>query len=244
MGSIANSVNPLSSARKQSGLTIKKLSEITEIDETQIRKWERNLSTPDSSSIKKLCITLNISMSSVENYFHHAQNNKTLGEGYRTSKAGNGVVTERTLVPPNNKLKVMDLFCGCGGLSYGFEQSKYFVTTLGIDLLPDRIASFTANHKYAKGIAGDILTYSLDEIETLAGDIDIIVGGPPCQGFSSIRPFRMLTEDDPRNNLVEKYVLIINKLKPKWFVFENVVGLLRHEHRARYEALISGLKDA
>ena len=51
----------------------------------------------------------------------------------------------------------------------------------------------------------------------------------PCQGFSSIRPFRNLTENDPRNNLFESFALIINRYKPKWFVLENVVGLLTHK---------------
>lgn len=232
------------SARRKAGFTIRQLAKITGIDETKIRKWERNLSIPDCESLMVLSRTLQIPHKILFDSVNINHCKSTPGEGYVTSKAGKGQLTERKLNPPKGKLKVFDLFCGCGGLSFGFEQSGYFVTTLGIDLLPDRIASFTANHPYATAISGDLMSYSLDDIKKYAGTIDVLVGGPPCQGFSSIRPFRMLTEDDPRNTLVEKFVLIINRLKPKWFVFENVVGILRNNNGTRFHALLSGLKDA
>ena len=70
------------------------------------------------------------------------------------------------------------------------------------------------------------------------------MGGPPCQGFSWIRPFRTLTEGDPRNSLAEHYVLVLHRLQPAWFVFENVVGILTHERGARLDSVLEGLTGA
>lgn len=81
-----------------------------------------------------------------------------------------------------------------------------------------------------RDVAGDITAYSIDELAELAGEVDVVIGGPPCQGFSSIRPFRTPTEADPRNALVELYATVISRLKPRWFLFENVVGLLKNQH--------------
>lgn len=77
-------------------------------------------------------------------------------------------------------------------------------------------------------IVGDIRNISLQDLNQSTDAPEVIIGGPPCQGFSSIRPFRALTEKDPRNNLFESFALITNHYRPKWFVMENVVGLLTH----------------
>lgn len=129
-------------------------------------------------------------------------------------------------------------------LSYGFENTEKFVTVGGIDLLKDRIETFTANHEYAYGFAGDIQEIDPAFIKATIGQVDVIVGGPPCQGFSSIRPFRTLTEKDPRNNLVERYVLMLNALRPEWFLFENVVGLVTHEKGEKLNAITSAFAEA
>lgn len=128
---------------------------------------------------------------------------------------------------------VFDLFCGTGGFSYGFDAiNAGFRTRLGIDLLPVPTQTFKANHPHAETIAGDIRKCRRSEIANLLklhrGDIDVIVGGPPCQGFSSIRPFRSSEEDDPRNTLFEEYASFVNYFRPKVFVLENVVGLATH----------------
>ena len=169
---------------------------------------------------------------------------RTPGEGYTTACPTGNEVVRPSRNAPEGKRRVLDLFCGAGGLSHGFEQSGGFVTTCGMDLLPDRIRTFTKNHHYATGISGDIAAYPLSRLADTIGEVDVVVGGPPCQGFSSIRPFRTLTEHDPRNNLVERYLLAISKLKPKWFLFENVVGILKHQNGQRLKAFLSGLEDA
>ncbi|WP_346846345.1 DNA cytosine methyltransferase [uncultured Clostridium sp.] len=125
----------------------------------------------------------------------------------------------------NNKYTVIDLFCGCGGLSYGFEKAGFDIL-LGID--NDRMAlnTFELNHKGSKSICRDIteLTYEKD-IKQLIGNkkIDLIIGGPPCQGMSLSGPRQF---DDPRNRLYLSYIRLVNEIKPKAFVIENVTGLV------------------
>lgn len=131
---------------------------------------------------------------------------------------------------------IFDLFCGTGGFSAGFEAANpgQFQTTLGIDVLKDSLATFSANHSNAHTLRQDIRTVSCSEIEELtgirAGKLGVLIGGPPCQGFSSIRPFRSSDKDDPRNTLFEQYANFVNYFRPPVFVMENVVGLATHNH--------------
>jgi DNA (cytosine-5)-methyltransferase 1 len=69
-----------------------------------------------------------------------------------------------------------------------------------------------------------------EKLKLHEGSIDIIVGGPPCQGFSSIRPFRSSIDDDPRNSLFEEFASFVNYFRPKAFLIENVVGLATHKN--------------
>ncbi|MBQ9304572.1 DNA cytosine methyltransferase [Butyrivibrio sp.] len=123
------------------------------------------------------------------------------------------------------KYNVIDLFCGCGGLSYGFEMAGYNVL-LGIDNDAKALETFELNHKDAKSICGDItkITYK-DDIKPLIGNkqIDVIIGGPPCQGMSLSGPRKF---DDPRNKLYLSYIRLVEEIKPKMFVIENVPGLV------------------
>ena len=99
-----------------------------------------------------------------------------------------------------NSLNVIDLFCGCGGLSYGFEKAGYHVL-LGIDNDEKALETFELNHKDSQSICGDItqITYENDIKPRIAGKtIDVIIGGPPCQGMSLSGPRKF---DDPRNKL-------------------------------------------
>ena len=132
-------------------------------------------------------------------------------------------------------LKVFDLFCGTGGFSYGMEQSGLgFTTRFGIDVLPVATESFKLNHGDAVAMCGDIRKArraAVKEATKLSkGEVDVLVGGPPCQGFSSIRPFRSTNDDDPRNTLFEEYASFVNYFRPKVFVLENVVGLATHKN--------------
>lgn len=127
-----------------------------------------------------------------------------------------------------NKLNVIDLFCGCGGFSKGFEDAGYNVA-LGIDIWKD--ATITYKHNFPNSIAlnEDITKVTGKKILSILDDntsksIDVIIGGPPCQGFS-ISGKRMI--DDPRNKLYKAFVDIVDEIRPKAFVMENVPGLVR-----------------
>jgi DNA (cytosine-5)-methyltransferase 1 len=132
-------------------------------------------------------------------------------------------------------LNVFDLFCGTGGFSYGMEHSGLgFTTRFGIDVLPVATETFKLNHGNAVAMCGDIRKArraAVKEATKLAkGKVDVLVGGPPCQGFSSIRPFRSTNDDDPRNTLFEEYASFVNYFRPRVFVLENVVGLATHKN--------------
>ncbi|WP_216637389.1 DNA cytosine methyltransferase [Bacillus sp. FJAT-27445] len=134
----------------------------------------------------------------------------------------------------NGKIGIMDLFCGTGGFSYGFTKfSQEFETVCAIDILEAPSKTAKLNHPNAIVINQDIRTIKPSEVEQLLTQenkkVDIIIGGPPCQGFSSIRPFRSGNDDDPRNSLFEQYALFVNYFQPKVFVLENVVGLTTHK---------------
>lgn len=122
-------------------------------------------------------------------------------------------------------LNVLDLFCGAGGLSYGFECAGFDIL-LGIDNDAKALETFELNHKGSKSICGDItqITYD-DHIKPLLDgkQIDVIIGGPPCQGMSLSGPRKF---DDPRNKLYLSYIRLVKEIQPKAFVIENVPGLV------------------
>jgi DNA (cytosine-5)-methyltransferase 1 len=89
------------------------------------------------------------------------------------------------------------------------------------------------NHNAAFGVCGDIRKVRCEELSRKLrikrGELDLVIGGPPCQGFSSIRPFRSSNEDDPRNSLFEQFASFVNWFRPRALVMENVVGLATHQ---------------
>ena len=123
-----------------------------------------------------------------------------------------------------NSYNVIDLFCGAGGLSCGFERAGFNII-LGIDNDKKALETFEANHNDAKSICGDITSIGYADIKNVIGDktIDVIIGGPPCQGFSLSGPRNF---DDPRNKLYLSYIRLVEEIKPRAFVIENVPGLV------------------
>ena len=127
----------------------------------------------------------------------------------------------------DDSLKMIDLFCGAGGLSLGFTQEG-FVTSLANDIQDCCVDTYAHNHPETPRdhiVLGDIkdVVKNLDKL--LAGrNVDIVVGGPPCQGFSMANRQRLI--DDPRNHLYKSYVEVVKKVHPKFFVMENVKGML------------------
>ena len=127
-----------------------------------------------------------------------------------------------------NAPKIVDFFCGAGGLSLGFSQEGYHVD-LANDYEDVCIETFKYNHPEIpenRIIHGDIREI-VDHLESYLDidiDIDVVVGGPPCQGFSSANQQRMI--DDPRNELYKYYIKGIEKIAPKFVIMENVKGML------------------
>ncbi|MDY6329932.1 MAG: DNA cytosine methyltransferase [Fibrobacter sp.] len=121
----------------------------------------------------------------------------------------------------------IDLFCGCGGLSKGFELAGFKIVG-GIDFNAAAIKTFNRNFKDGKGICCDILNvdkkFILNEFDNLK-NIDVIIGGPPCQGFSSANRYNREC-DDPRNKLFFEFIKFVDIAKPKAIVIENVRGII------------------
>ena len=121
--------------------------------------------------------------------------------------------------------RFLDLFCGIGGLSIGLQRSGLSPVG-GIDNWPEARATFERNHPGVKFLLADIDTIGLPRIEaefaTEAGAIDVVVGGPPCQGFSTVGK---RDESDPRNLLWRSFFDLVKEIRPAYVVIENVEGL-------------------
>jgi DNA (cytosine-5)-methyltransferase 1 len=125
------------------------------------------------------------------------------------------------------KLKVIDLFSGCGGLNEGFKKAG-FKTSVSNDIWKPAGDTFKRNNKNSNFIFGDITNSKVrNEIIKLGQNSDVIIGGPPCQAYSLAGNRNV---DDPRGRLFEDYFKIVKAIKPKYFVMENVKGLLSMEH--------------
>ena len=126
-----------------------------------------------------------------------------------------------------SNLSVIDLFCGAGGLSEGFRQAGYRVL-LGSDIEAKFGETFVRSHDGAHFLPLPIQELAvgkiLDETGLAVGNLDVLVGGPPCQGYSVYNHGR--GEHDPRAGLFREYLRIVDGLRPKYVVMENVTGLL------------------
>lgn len=121
---------------------------------------------------------------------------------------------------------MIDLFCGAGGLSLGFTQNG-FITSLANDIEPCCVDTYAHNHPDTPReniVLGDInnVIENITELQRFS-KVDIVVGGPPCQGFSMANRQRLI--DDPRNKLYKSYVKVVSIVAPKFFVMENVKGM-------------------
>lgn len=120
-----------------------------------------------------------------------------------------------------NKLKVISLFSGSGGLDLGFLATGKFEIIFANDFNQSACETYTNN------IGKHIVCEDISKLRELP-KADIIIGGPPCQGFSTANPARSF--DDPRNQLFKEYSRIIKKVRPKLFLMENVSGMVTMEN--------------
>lgn len=144
------------------------------------------------------------------------------------------------------KYKVIDCFCGAGGLSLGFERSDFEVV-YAFDFAEDTIKTYKNNpqHHHGPSFVRDIHNVSKESIEAdlghELGQIDVVIGGPPCQGFSVQRRG---DNNDPRNELVLEYVRLLKDIKPKMFIMENVGGILSERGKPFVKALFDNMQEA
>jgi DNA (cytosine-5)-methyltransferase 1 len=132
----------------------------------------------------------------------------------------------------------VDLFAGAGGLSLGFEQAGFSVMA-AVEYDPIHAATHEFNFPECATICRSVAEIDGEYIRSHSQigkrDVDVVFGGPPCQGFSMIgkRAF-----DDPRNSLVYHFVRIVAELRPKYFLFENVRGLTVGDHKRFLEEIM------
>lgn len=127
-------------------------------------------------------------------------------------------------------LNSIDLFSGCGGMTLGFGWAG-FNSVLASDIDDNCKKTFATNFPEIPFLCGDLSNFTKDEFDKIISntEIDVIIGGPPCQGFSLANKKRNKVSEDPRNKLFYEFVKTINWYNPKSFVMENVKGLLSME---------------
>ncbi|NMO75235.1 DNA cytosine methyltransferase [Vibrio breoganii] len=163
----------------------------------------------------------------------------------------------------NYKYTVAEIFCGCGGFSYGFEMQGDFETVLGVDIKPEALNTFKLNHQSSTIIQKDVREIEDVEILNILKDkgvepyeLDVLIGGPPCQGFSQMRRsnsrdkhdvarftgYSKLAEDK-RNDLVLRFLEIAEVLMPKCIVIENVKQVKNHVLNGREGGFILSIEE-
>ena len=128
-----------------------------------------------------------------------------------------------------NEINYIDLFSGAGGMSLGFDQAG-FNNIFSVDIEPSFCETYKTNFPKHNLIQKDISKLSNEEIKSLIGNqiIDVIIGGPPCQGFSMAGNIGRKFIDDSRNQLFREFARIVEIVQPSYFVMENVARLYTH----------------
>jgi DNA (cytosine-5)-methyltransferase 1 len=138
----------------------------------------------------------------------------------------------------------ISLFAGAGGCSLGFSQANYDIK-FATDVDANAVESYRRNFPRTPWEAADIreLTadFVLQRIGLNPGELDMLLGGPPCQGFSSAG---VKAGDDPRNSLLGHYIRLLEGIRPKWFVMENVEGLLTNAGGSHVRDTVAAFLEA
>jgi DNA (cytosine-5)-methyltransferase 1 len=127
------------------------------------------------------------------------------------------------------KLQVMDLFAGAGGLSNGFEQTNKFKVKVAVEINPNASKTYVENHENVEMLK-DSTKINYKTLKQDVGEIDVIIGGPPCQGFSNANRQKN-TLISSNNQLVKEYIRAIEEIRPIAFVMENVKSIVSDKHK-------------
>ncbi len=143
------------------------------------------------------------------------------------------------------KLAAVDLFCGCGGMSKGLQGAGFKILA-GVDVEPNYICTFSHNFPNAKSLQIDLKTISPETfMETVGinrGVIDLLAGGPPCQGFSKNVPRKNRYLEDPRNKLIKVFLDYCEALQPRFIILENVAEMKNGFDQAYTDEILSRLE--
>lgn len=142
------------------------------------------------------------------------------------------------------KLTYVDLFCGAGGFSLGFDKAG-FKNLFSLDIESEFCETYKTNFPTHKVITKDICHLTEYEIKEAIDNqtVDVIIGGPPCQGFSMAGNIGRKFIDDPRNSLFKEFARIVNIIKPKYFVMENVARLYTHNNGSTKNEIIGTFEE-
>ncbi len=127
----------------------------------------------------------------------------------------------------STEFRVLDLFSGAGGFSYGIDKNLHFKTLLALDFNENALKTFKYNMPEADTVVGDITDAKVKDLiiqKSKKYNINMIIGGPPCQGFSL--KGKKLGLEDPRNFLFREYLNLVENIKPEVFIIENVKAIL------------------
>ncbi|MBQ6028016.1 MAG: DNA cytosine methyltransferase [Treponema sp.] len=143
-----------------------------------------------------------------------------------------------------NNLKLIDLFSGAGGLSEGLSQAG-FHSIFASEIVPTYAATYKRNHIDTEVCTQDIRALDAESVRKKLGlereELDLLAGGPPCQGFSINAPVRSVL--DQRNHLFKEYLRFVDAFAPKMILIENVPGLVSFEHGATLHAILDALAE-
>ncbi|MEC4983562.1 MAG: DNA cytosine methyltransferase [Oscillatoria sp. PMC 1068.18] len=149
--------------------------------------------------------------------------------------------SEKEKKPSSRRPIAVDLFAGAGGFSLGIEQAGFEVA-VAVESDPVHAAVYSYNFPQTQVLCRDVASLDAREIiQAVGGEIDLVFGGPPCQGFSSMGK---RNPKDDRNSLVFAFCRLVKELQPRYFVIENVPGLNQGKHRQILRRLKHDLKDA
>ncbi|MGB1283217.1 MAG: DNA cytosine methyltransferase [Polaribacter sp.] len=141
-------------------------------------------------------------------------------------------------------MNTIDLFSGCGGVSLGFKWAG-FNAVLASDIDENCEKTFTANFPETPFICGDLSSIKKEDFDkNIHQEIDVVIGGPPCQGFSLANKKRNKVANDPRNKLFYEFVKVIHWYNPKSFVMENVKGLFSMKSGTVIKQIVNEFENA
>ena len=138
-------------------------------------------------------------------------------------------------------MRIISLFSGCGGLDLGFEKAGFDIPVAN-EFDPTIFETFKVNHPKTHLIEGDVRQITKEDIAPyIDGEIDGIIGGPPCQSWSEAGALRGI--NDARGQLFFDYIRILKEFRPKFFLAENVSGMLANRHSEAVENIIFMFKE-